>query len=87
VSIRTQMSNPLDSTPLDSVLHSQPTFGLKPWPFYMVFSLFICPSIGRLAILVGVAISTKVLTKGAVMGNDACFGSCEQKLVFVAREG
>ena len=29
---------------------------LKPWPFYMVFLLFICPSIGRL-------ISTKVLTQ------------------------
>ena len=53
----------------------------------MVFSLFICPSFGRLASLVGVAISTKVLTKGAVMGNGACFGSCEQTLEFVAREG
>jgi len=55
--------------------------------FYVFFSLFICPSIGLLASLVGVAISTKVLTKGAVMGNGACFGSCEQALVFVAREG
>ena len=39
------------------------TLWLKPWPFYMVFSLFICPSIGRLARLVGVAISTKVLSQ------------------------
>ena len=53
----------------------------------MVFSFFIWPSIGRVASLVGVAISSKVLTKGAVMGNGACFGSCEQTLEFVAREG
>ena len=53
----------------------------------MVFLLFIFPSIGWLADLVGVAFSTKVLTKGAVMGNGACFGSCEQTLEFVAREG
>ena len=39
------------------------TLWLKPWPFYMVFSLFICPSIGRLARLVGVSISTKVLSQ------------------------
>jgi len=85
VSIRTlsrsihHSNQPADSTRI--------IFGLKPWPFYMVFSLFICPSIGRLASLVCVAISTKVLTKGAVMGNGAYFGSCEQTLEFVAREG
>ena len=39
------------------------TLWLKPWPFYMVFVVFICPSIGRLASLVGVVISTKVLNQ------------------------
>jgi len=52
----------------------------------MVFSFFIWPSIGRVASLVGVAISTKVVTKGAVMGNGACFWSCEKTLDFVVRE-
>jgi len=36
---------------------------LEPWPFYMDFSLFTCPSIGQLANLVGVAISTNMLIK------------------------
>jgi len=39
------------------------TFRLEAWSFYMIFSLFICPSVGRLVGLVGMAISTKVLSQ------------------------
>ena len=39
------------------------SFRLEAWSFYMIFSFFICPSIGRLASLVGVVISTKVLSQ------------------------
>ena len=58
---------------------------LKPWPFYMDFSLFTCPSIGHLADLVGVAISTNMLKCHG--GKMRLVWSCEQRLEFVAREG
>ena len=51
----------------------------------MVFSLYICPSIGQLADLVVVAIGMNMLRCRG--GKVRLAWSCELRLEFVAREG